>query len=151
MLVATRPSTPKTTAASGAVPYVATSETWLADSRSSPTRLGTDASFAGIQNRLSSSTRIVASSSQVSVPTSGIETNRAQRSRSVTTMRPRRSKRSASTPAIGPSSTAGSSRKASTPPTARLCAPKPLTIWVAKAVTARKPSQSPKLDSSRAR
>ena len=48
-------------AAIGAVPYAASNDTWFADSNfSRGTKLGTDASFAGDQNRVMHSTRIVA-------------------------------------------------------------------------------------------
>ena len=89
-------------------------------------------------------------SSQINVPTSGIDRNSPNRSRSLTTIVRRRSNRSANAPASGPSRTAGSNRKARTPPVAKLLAPNPLTSSVASAVVARKPNQSPKLDSTSA-
>ena len=122
----TRLSRPKTTAATGAEPYVASSVSWLApSSRSGPTMLGTEASLAGIQNRLTVSMRndaasrwTRATSRSATEPTSGIDRNSAKRSRSQTTMVVRRSQRSAKAPASGPNSTAGSRRKTSTPPVA---------------------------------
>ncbi|CAB4595616.1 unannotated protein [freshwater metagenome] len=51
----------KTKAAIGAVPYEASNETWLALSNLVlGTKLGTDASFAGDQNKVTISTKIVA-------------------------------------------------------------------------------------------
>ena len=48
-------------AATGAVPYAASSETWFAFSYlSRGTKLGTDASFAGDQKRVMHSTKIIA-------------------------------------------------------------------------------------------
>ena len=110
-------------AATGVMPYVVTRLTWFADSNwSRRTRLGTVASFAGIQNRLAHSIRNDATSSHHSVPTSGIETNSANRVRSATTMVRRRSNRSANAPATGPNRTDGSSRTTRTPPSAKFAA-----------------------------
>ena len=58
---------------------------------------------------------------------------------STTTIVLRRSNRSAKAPASGPSTIAGSSRKSSTPPRAKLAAAKPLTSDVAVAVIASRP------------
>src|SRR5260370_42512825 len=59
----------------------------------------------------------------------------------------RRSNRSASAPATGPSGSAGSSVTRNTPPTAELLAtPPPLVTWGASAISARIDSQSPRLD-----
>jgi hypothetical protein len=87
--------------------------------------LGTDASLAGIQNRLTVSMRKDASSRYIrevsrsaTEPTSGMDRNSRKRSRSQTTIVVRRSHRSAKAPASGPNSTAGSSRNTSTPPVA---------------------------------
>ena len=110
-------------AATGVIPYVVTRLTWFADSNwSLRTRLGTEASFAGIQNRPTHSTRKVATNSHHSAPTSGIDRNNANRQRSATTISLRRSNRSANAPASGPKTTAGSSRTTSTPPSAKLAA-----------------------------
>ncbi len=114
------------------------------------TRFGTDASLAGIQNRLTASMRKLATSRYSSDPDSGMLTNRLNRSRSQSTIVRRRSHRSAKAPASGPSSTAGSSRKTRTPPVAYAFWLNPSTSWAASAVVARKPSQSPKLDSASA-
>ena len=122
----TRLSRPKTAAATGAEPYVAISVSWLApSSRSGPTMFGTDASLAGIQNRLTVSMRNDATSRYSSdvrcsatEPTIGIDRNSTKRSRSQVTIVVRRSQRSANAPASGPNSTAGSSRNTSTPPVA---------------------------------
>jgi hypothetical protein len=56
----------------------------------------------------------------------------------------RLSNRSASTPAIGPSTSAGSSRMAITPPKAAPFAVLPCTWEAAKTEVASRPSQSPK-------
>ena len=58
------------------------------------------------------------------------------------TMTRRRSNLSASAPAIGPSSSGGSSLVATTPPSAKLCAWCPLVSWVARAERARRLIQS---------
>jgi hypothetical protein len=113
----------KTTAATGAEPYVVNRLSWLAaSSRSRGTRLGTVASLAGIQTRLATSMRKVATNSQVRVPTSGMERNSANRARSQITIVRRRSSRSATTPAIGPTRMAGASRRMKTPAIATLAA-----------------------------
>ena len=110
-------------ASTGVIPYVVTRLTWLAASSwSRRTRLGTDASLAGIQNRLAHSIRNDATNSHHSVPTSGIEANSTNRVRSAATIILRRSKRSANAPASGPKTTAGSSRTTRTPPRAKLAA-----------------------------
>jgi hypothetical protein len=94
-------------------------ETWFADSNSrGGTRFGTVASLAGIQNIAAISIRKVAANSHHRVPTSGIEMNSRHRALSPTTIVHRRSSRSATTPAIGPKSTAGISRRTNTPATA---------------------------------
>jgi hypothetical protein len=96
---------------------------WLAvSSRSRGTRFGTVASLAGIQTRLATSMRNVATNSHHKVPTSGIDRNNANRARSQTTMVRRRSSRSATTPASGPMMTAGASRRMKTPAMARFAA-----------------------------
>jgi hypothetical protein len=91
-----------------------------ASSRSFGTRFGTVASFAGIQNRLAVSMRNVATKRYQYVPTKGIDANSANRAMSQTTIVQRRSSRSATTPAIGPKTTAGASRRMKTPAIARL-------------------------------
>src|SRR5258708_26851308 len=58
----------------------------------------------------------------------------------------RRSNRSASAPATGPSSSAGSSVTRNTPPTAELAATPPRVRLGARAASARIDSQSPRLD-----
>src|SRR4051794_26125543 len=108
---------------------------------------GTAASFAGIQNRLNASMRNWATNSHTRLSTSGIDANRVNRMMSVITIVLRRSNRSAKAPASGPSTIAGSRRKSSTPPRAKLAAANPSTRDVAVAVIARNPNQSPKLDS----
>ena len=99
-------------------------ESWFAVSTCSGrrSRLGIEASLAGIQNSAHSSMRKVAANSQASWPTSGMDRNRPARSTSQTTITCRRSSLSANAPAKGPSSIAGSSLVATTPPSAKLCA-----------------------------
>ncbi len=117
-------SSEKTSAAAiGVIPYVVTRLTWLASSSwSRRTRLGTEASLAGIQNRLTHSIRNDATNSHQSVPTIGIDANSTKRVKSATTIILRRSNRSANAPASGPKTTAGSSRTTRTPPSAKLAA-----------------------------
>ncbi len=113
----------KIAAATGAEPYVVKRLSWLAvSSRSRGTRFGTVASLAGIQIRLATSMRNVATNSHHRVPTSGIDRNSANRARSQTTMVSRRSSRSATTPASGPMTMAGASRRMNTPAMARFAA-----------------------------
>ena len=120
-VISARPA--NSAAATGAEPYVVNRLSWLAvSSRSRGTRLGTVASLAGIHIRLQTSMRNVATNSQVRVPTSGIERNSANRQTSQTTIVQRRSSRSATTPATGPTRMAGASRRMKTPATARFCA-----------------------------
>ena len=70
----TNASSEKTIAAIGAVPYAASSETWLALSNLFfGTMLGTVASFAGDQKSVKHSTKIVAVYNQKLLPTKGIE------------------------------------------------------------------------------
>src|SRR5256885_13574302 len=93
----------KTMDATGAESYVVISDSWLAaSSLRRSTRLGTDASLAGIQNRLADSTRNDAASRYGSECTSAIETNNRHRIESQTILGLRRSKRSANAPANGP-------------------------------------------------
>ena len=68
---------------------------------------------------------------------------------STETMRRRRSKRSAITPAMGPRNTAGSKRAMKTPAIAKLAvAYDPPESCCASAVVARRPSQSPRDEKS---
>jgi hypothetical protein len=103
------------TAATTPNPYVVTRLSWLAVSRRSfGTRLGMDASLAGIQNRLLHSIRKDATNSHQSVSINGMETKSPKRRKSVTIIVVRRSKRSANAPAIGPNTSAGINRTKST-------------------------------------
>src|SRR2546423_12122057 len=89
----------KSSAAIGAVPYVVMSESWFAaSSRRRSTRFGTDASLAGIQNRLTDSIRNDAPNSQGSEWNAAIDTNSEHRITSQMTMVLRRSNRSAKAP-----------------------------------------------------
>src|SRR3954464_14609168 len=107
------------TEATGAVPYVVINDSWFAaSSLRRSTRFGTEASFAGIQNKLTDSIRKDAANNQASEWNTAMETTKEQRSRSQTTIVFRRSNRSAKAPANGPKMTAGSSRKKKTPPMA---------------------------------
>src|SRR5258708_40243093 len=83
---------------------------------------------------------------QVRCGNSGIETNGAPRIRSPLIIVLRRLNRSASAPATGPSSSAGSSVTRNTPPTAELAATPPRVRLGARAASARIDSQSPRLD-----
>ncbi len=129
------------------------SVSWFAaSSRVRGMRLGTAASLAGIHSRVIDSIRNVAISAQptTSPPAapvsaySGIEANSTKRSRSQMTIVHRRSNRSAKTPATGPSTSAGSSRIAVTPPNAAPWAVLPETWEAANSAVASRPSQSPK-------
>jgi hypothetical protein len=113
----------KISAATGAVPYATARDSWLAASRRERgTRLGTVASLAGVQNRPTTSISSVATKSHQRVPTRGMETNSAARSRSPTTIVRLRSHRSAIAPASGPKTIAGARRSTRTAETARFAA-----------------------------
>ena len=113
---------------------------WLAaPSRSRGTRLGTEASLAGIHTRLTHSISTVATNSQVSVPTRGIESISPNRRTSPTTRVTRRSSRSARMPPSGPATSAGSSRSSRTAAIAKFCWRYPVASAPAIAVVARKP------------
>jgi hypothetical protein len=64
----------------------------------------------------------VATNSHHSDPTKGMDSRNPQRSRSQVTIRVRRSNLSATAPASGANSIAGSNLVATTPPRAKLCA-----------------------------
>ena len=125
---------------------------WLArSSLSLGTRFGTLAEHAGFQNCEATPARNLATKIHVRFGNSGIEMNSRPRTTSPTIIVIRRSSRSASAPAIGPSSSAGSSVTSHTPPTDELFATS--LPWVrvgASAVSARMDSQSPRLDSDNA-
>src|SRR6201996_1976787 len=109
------------------------------------------AAAAGFQNCEAMPARNLATKIQVRLGNSGIEMNSRPRITSPTTMVTRRSSRSASAPAIGPSSSAGSSVTTHTPliddVLARLL---PCVTDGASASSARIDSQSPRLDSDSA-
>src|ERR1700761_3602465 len=109
------------------------------------------AEAAGFQNWDAMPARNLATKIQVRLGNSGIEMNSRPRITSPTTMVTRRSSRSASAPAIGPSSSAGSSVTTQTPliddVLARLL---PCVTDGASATSARIDSQSPRLDSDSA-
>src|ERR1700733_3119701 len=139
-------------AAIGAVPYVISWLIWLArSSLSLGTRLGMLAEAAGFQNCDAIPARNFATKIQVRFGNSGIEMNSRPRITSPTIIVVRRSKRSASAPATGPSSSAGSSVTTQTPLTAVACARLPpcVTDWASDS-RARIDSQSPRLDSDSA-
>ena len=124
-------------AATGVMPYVVARVSWLAvSSRPRGSRFGTAASLAGSQTMVTASTRKVAIAVQAMTCGAAVGDQRGQPGSRRTgrtgsgRRRPscsRRSNRSASTPAIGPSSSAGSSRTAITPPNATPFAVAPLT------------------------
>src|SRR3984957_8032240 len=109
------------------------------------------AAAAGFQNCDATPARNFATKIQVRLGNSGIEMNSRPRMTSPTTIVTRRSKRSASAPAIGPSSSAGSSVTTQTPLIdavfARLL---PCVTDGASASSARIDSQAPRLDSESA-
>src|SRR5215469_13968328 len=109
------------------------------------------AAAAGFQNCDAIPARNFATKIQVRFGNSGIETNSRPRMMSPTTMVTRRSNRSASAPATGPSSSAGSRVTTQTPLIdevfARLL---PCVTAGASATSARMDSQSPRLDSDSA-
>ena len=109
------------------------------------------AEAAGFQNCDATPARNLATKIQVRFGNSGIEMNSRPRTTSPTIIVIRRSSRSASAPATGPSSSAGSSVTSQTPPTDELLATS--LPWVsdgASAISARMDSQSPRLDSDSA-
>src|SRR6185437_9643261 len=144
----TRASTLNTPAASGAVPYVLRMLSWLArSSLSLGTRLGMDAEVAGAQNWVAMPARNLATYIQVRFGKMGMDTNSRPRITSPTIIMVRRSIRSASAPASGPNSNAGSSVASHTPPTAEPFATAPPEASDgASAVSATMLSQSPRLD-----
>src|SRR5215469_7191103 len=150
----TRASRPKTRPATGAVPNVVNRLYWLAcSSLSGGTRFGIEASLAGVQNSEQQDARNWTTKIQVSSLTrprarfSGMDAYSAARITSLMIMFIRRSSRSATAPASGPSSSAGSNDVSQTPPTAEAWAATPrLARIVASAVSASRLSQSPRLD-----
>src|SRR5580692_12309604 len=125
---------------------------WLArSSLSLGTRFGIVADAAGFQNCDATPARNFATRIQVRFGNSGMEMNSRPRITSPTIIVIRRSNRSASAPAIGPSSSAGSSVTTHTPLIdevfARLL---PCVTDGASASSARMDSQSPRLDSDSA-
>src|ERR1700722_17378493 len=125
---------------------------WLArSSLSLGTRLGIVADAAGFQNCDATPARNFATKIQVRFGNSGIEMNSRPRTTSPTIIVVRRSNRSASAPAIGPSSSAGSSVTTQTPLIdAVLASVLPCVPDGASASSARIDSQSPRLDSDSA-
>src|SRR5215467_449014 len=121
---------------------------WLArSSLSLGTRLGTDAEVAGAQNWVVMPARNLATKIQVRFGKMGMDRNSRPRIRSPTIIVVRRSNRSATAPASGPNSSAGSSVASQTPPTAELLATAPPEVSEgASAVSATMLSQSPRLD-----
>ena len=110
-----------------------------------------EAAAAGFQNWDATPARNLATKIQVRFGKSGMERNSTPRTTSPTIMVIRRSSRSATAPATGPRSSAGSSVTSHTPPTAELLATS--LPWVsdgASTVSARMDSQSPRLDSDNA-
>src|SRR5580693_5417120 len=109
------------------------------------------ADAAGFQNWDATPARNFATKIQVRLGNSGIEMNSRPRTTSPTIIVVRRSNRSASAPAIGPSSSAGSSVTTQTPLIeAVLASVLPCVTDGASASSARIDSQSPRLDSDSA-
>src|ERR1700733_11659482 len=125
---------------------------WLArSSLSFGTRLGMVAEQAGFQNWDATPARDLATKIQVRLGNSGIEMNSRPRTTSPTIIVVRRSNRSASAPATGPSSSAGSSVTTQTPLIDAVFAKLlPCVTDGASASSARIDSQSPRLDSDSA-
>ena len=118
-----------------------TRESWLAGSNwSLRSMFGTAASLAGIQNRRERlDQELRHEQPDRGCRRSGSRRTAPNRMTSTTTIVLRRSNRSAKAPASGPSTIAGSRRKSSTPPSAKLAAANPLTSDVAVAVIASRP------------
>src|SRR5580698_8711514 len=125
---------------------------WLARSSFSlGTRFGMVAAQAGFQNCDAIPARNFAMKIQVRLGNSGMETNSRPRITSPTIIVVRRSNRSASAPAIGPSSSAGSRETTMTPLIDEVFARVlPGVTAGASAISARSDSQSPRLDSDNA-
>src|SRR5580698_4062814 len=126
--------------------------TWLArSSLSLGTRFGTVADAAGFQNWDATPARNFATKIHVRFGNSGMEMNSRPRITSPTIIVIRRSSRSASAPATGPSSSAGSSVTTQTPLIAVVFARLlPCVTDGASHSSARIDSQSPRLDSDSA-
>ena len=124
---------------------------WLAaSSLSRGTRLGIVASFAGSQTRVIASMITVATKTHSRVWMIGMVMKTIPRRMSPMISVQRRSSRSATYPASGPSTTAGSTRRKRTPAMAKFWSAYVLSARaLAIAVSASSPSQSPRLDSPR--
>src|SRR5450755_4983664 len=148
----TSASTLNRPAASGAVPYVVSRLSWFArSSLSLGTRLGMDAAVAGFQNWLAMPARNLATMIQIRsacpLGNRGMDRNSRPRTTSPTIITIRRSSRSATAPASGPNSSAGSSVASHTALTAEpLAAGPPDVSDGASTVSATMLSQSPRLD-----
>src|ERR1700733_5595373 len=126
--------------------------TWFARSSFSlGTKFGMVADAAGFQNCDATPARNFAMKIHVRFGNSGMETKSRPRITSPTIIVIRRSSRSASAPAIGPRSSAGSSVTTQTPPLAKVFARLlPFVTDGASQSNARIDSQSPRLDSDSA-
>src|SRR5208337_2869824 len=144
----TRASTLNRPAASGAVPYVVSRLSWFArSSLSLGTRLGMDAAVAGFQNWLATPARNLATKIQIRLGNRGMDRKSRPRTTSPMIITIRRSSRSATAPASGPNSSAGSSVTSHTALTAEpLAAGPPDASEGASTVSATMLSQSPRLD-----
>src|SRR5437588_4042511 len=126
----------------GKVPYAAASDNELADvSRSVGTRLGTDASLAGDQASVHTSSTREARTRPATLCTNGSVHSTPARMRSQVTITLLRSQRSIITPATGARKKPGMMRADITRPTA--APPEPEPNDAARTVMARKPNQSP--------
>ena len=148
----TSASTLNRPAASGAVPYVVSRLSWLArSSLSLGTRFGMDAEVAGLQNWVATPARNLATKIQARLGNSGMDRNSRPRITSPTIITIRRSSRSATAPASGPNSSAGSRVTSHTALTAEpLAARPPEASEGASTVSATILSQSPRLDKDNA-
>ena len=144
----TSASTLNRPAASGAVPYVVSRLSWFArSSLSLGTRLGMDAAVAGFQNWLATPARNLATRIQIRLGNRGMDRKSRPRTTSPMIITIRRSSRSATAPASGPNSSAGSSVTSHTALTAEpLAAGPPDVSDGASTVSATMLSQSPRLD-----
>src|SRR5215469_8122753 len=154
--VLTSASRENSSPAIGAVPYVVNRLSWFAaSSLSGGTRFGTDASLAGVQKSEAHDARNCTTYSQVSwlakptVALIGIVRYSTALITSPMIMLSRRSNLSATAPASGPRSTAGSSELSQTPLTAYTPLVRP-PIFTASVDSATRLSQSPRLDSDNA-
>src|SRR3546814_13440376 len=125
------------------VPYAATRDSELAVVRwSAGTRLGTDASLAGVHSSVKHSSTSDATTSPTMVSTKGRVTSTAARPTLHQTMTFLRSKRSAMTPDAAPRKKPGTMRADMTTPTAAAADPAPGTPEIGRAACRERVGQS---------